>query len=85
MCGRLGIPTAYFRRCPLDLQDAQFNIWARHHDRFESNGSNGRASHERWLLRVKNDTLRGVLSDRYTRLDNEPFLTVWNPGAFRCK
>lgn len=93
MCGRLGIPTAYFRRCPTDLQDAQFNVWTRHHDRFESNGydrngsnRNGHTSsnhtgsgNERWLLRVKHDSLRGVLSDRYTRLDNEPFLNCLEP------
>jgi hypothetical protein len=88
MCGRLGIPTAYFRRCPTDLQDAQFNVWTRQHDRFESNGydrdsssSNGHSSsgNERWLLRAKHDSLRGVLSDRYTRLDNEPFLDCLEP------
>ena len=96
MCGRLGIPTAYFRRCPLDLQDAQFNVWARHHDRFEANGfeSNGFdkpgisssrtsstrcSANERWLLRARHDSLRGVLSDRYTRLDNEPFLNILQP------
>src|SRR5690606_34499675 len=28
LCGRLGIPTAYFRRCPVRLQDIQFNHWA---------------------------------------------------------
>ena len=101
MCRRLGIPTAYFRRCPTDLQDAQFNLWARHHDRFETNGfddyntsstrngvnrnptgrngSQSGSSHERWLLRVKHDSVRGVLSDRYTRLDNEPFLDCLQP------
>jgi len=101
MCGRLGIPTAYFRRCPTELQDAQFNLWARHHDRFETNGfedyngsstrnganrssasrngSRSGSSHERWLLRVKHDSVRGVLSDRYTRLDNEPFLDCLEP------
>lgn len=91
MCGRLGIPTAYFRRCPLDLQDAQFNVWARQQDRFETSGfeSNGFPKHgtsstrssanERWLLRARHDSLRGVLSDRYTRLDNEPFLNILRP------
>lgn len=87
MCGRLGIPTAYFRRCPNDLQDAQFNVWARKHDTFETNGFDDRNSsstrngsgNERWLLRVKHDSLRGVLSDRYTRLDNEPFLNCLEP------
>lgn len=95
MCGRLGIPTAYFRRCPLDLQDAQFNVWARHHDRFETSGfenslrsdsgtryasstRNG-LGNERWLIRAKHDSLRGVLSDRYTRLDNKPFLDCLEP------
>ena len=27
MCQKLGIPTAYFRRCPAPLQDAQINHW----------------------------------------------------------
>lgn len=93
MCGRLSIPTAYFRRCPPDLQDAQFNVWTRQHDKFQSSGykhnssnGNGQSSsrntgsgNERWLLRAKHDSLRGVLSDRYTRLDNEPFLNYLEP------
>src|SRR5580658_1510031 len=29
MCGKLGIPTAYFRRCPKVLRDIQFNYWIR--------------------------------------------------------
>jgi hypothetical protein len=27
LCQRLGIPAAYFRRCPATLRDAQFNYW----------------------------------------------------------
>ena len=97
MCGRLGIPTAYFRRCPTHLQNAQFNHWTRHADapgsddyvhdatRPSSNGLSNHmgtvsgASSERWLMRAKHDSLRGVLSDRYAKLDNEPFLRCVEP------
>ena len=28
-CQRLGLPAAYFKRCPAHLQDANFNYWVR--------------------------------------------------------
>ena len=73
-CQRLGMPTAYFRRCPPALQDLQFNHWAGSQpetempsaDSFGSEGGSGR-----WLLRAKGDVLRGVLSERYAPLDND--------------
>jgi hypothetical protein len=134
ICGRLNIPTGYFRRCPAYLQDAQFNHWcaksrrAQRSDALENEDapaasdypeSNGychpeeyfseedhqASSHsepqeyqdgwprgsgnghqfknsiycgaqktEQWLLRAKGETLRAVLSDRYTPLDNRMLL-----------
>jgi hypothetical protein len=79
LCQRLGIPTAYFRRCPAVLQDMQFNFWGRQSQ--EDNGlhEDGSSQHggepERWLLRAKYGTLRGVLSERYSKLDNEMLLS----------
>jgi len=82
MCSRLNIPAAYFKRCPAELQDEQFNWW---------NGQDGEAldvedfttdimpdgrlytgqgKTDRWLLRAKGESLRAVLTDRYTPIDN---------------
>ena len=65
LCARLGIPAPYFRKCPLDLQDAQANHWLQH----------GPQKHgEKWLLRAKDESLRAVLSERYSPLDNATLL-----------
>jgi|GEM_PF-1391749 len=114
LCGRLGIPTAYFRRCPTRLQDTQFNFWSG-----KDNSGNGHplanealppASHypeeegycyeddyaqsepsayrngfpnavptgvkasEYWLLRARGESLRAVLTERYSPLDNRALL-----------
>ena len=63
LCQRLHVPTAYFRRCPAFLQDAQVNHWL-----FEDETK--REQPERWLLRAKADTLRGI-GEAY-RLMGEP-------------
>lgn len=39
LCGRLSIPTAYFRRCPVRLQDIQFNYWCNNADSAEEHES----------------------------------------------
>ena len=49
-----------------------------------ANGSNGKASQSygtssRWLLRAKDGQLRGVLSDRYCKLDHLPLLETLEP------
>jgi hypothetical protein len=172
ICSRLNIPTAYFKRCPEQLQDAQYNYWNNRHvharrkselkngvafvegaelngntpssaypeengyrfhdEKFNSDKFNGGNSHhngnfhqadyteepfdvdtmeangldesepseyrtgwahhsgyghqfkngiyagtdksEYWLLRARHDTLRAVLTDRYTPLDNRTLL-----------
>jgi hypothetical protein len=123
MCGRLSIPTAYFRRCPAPLQDAQANYWLHQPStRLNAKGSelnssyastqngggtyenraygsgvyeshargngvygsaNGQASSQSsqslWLMRAKENTLRGVLSDRYQKLDNSAFIEHVQP------
>lgn len=78
-CQKLGMPTAYFKRCPPALQDAQFNHWARmaHIGREFT-----RADHEReeaWTLRCKNGSVRGVLSPKYGKLDNAQLLQALLP------
>jgi len=87
-CTRLGIPTAYFRRCPLPLQDAQFNHWAWKGNGIHEDGTwddepeapptQGEAP-ERWLLRAKEGQVRGILSQRYVRLDNHQLLDCLHP------
>ena len=63
LCQKVNVPTAYFRRCPSFLQDAQFNHWV-------WKSENEKDAEEEWLLRMKGDRLRGILSKKYTRLDN---------------
>ena len=71
-CQRLGMPTAYFRRCPPALQDLQFNHWAGSQPEPETpSADNIDSEGGRWLLRAKGDVLRGVLSERYAPLDND--------------
>ena len=69
LCQRLGIPTAYFRRCPPAVQDVQLNYWLHADD-----GQDGNGKEETWLLRGKGATLRGLLSERYSPLDNAHLL-----------
>lgn len=70
LCARLGIPAPYFRKCPTELQDAQANYWLRH----------GRQKpNEQWLLRLHHNTVRAVLSERYSPLDNATLLDELRP------
>jgi hypothetical protein len=77
LCQRLSIPTPYFRRCPTDLQDAQFNYW-RSASRNSTNGANSHRR-ERWLLRTRGEQLRGVLTERYACLDKADLLRCLAP------
>jgi hypothetical protein len=65
LCARLGIPAAYFRKCPSHLQDTQANYWLR--EGIQKEG-------EQWLLRARDHELRAVLSERYSPLDNHTLL-----------
>jgi len=102
-CQRLSIPVAYFKRCPSDLMDAQFNHWVRQlegHSESQrddcppapertdddvppetshADEPDGPSPSETWLLRMKGDVLRGVLSSRYARLDNDLLLDCLMP------
>lgn len=70
LCTRLGIPTPYFRKCPAELQDAQANYWLRY----------GRQkAQEQWLLRLHHNTVRAVLSEHYSPLDNATLLDELRP------
>lgn len=65
LCQRLNIPTAYYRRCPRHLQDDQVNHWL-----YQEPEGNRSEKPERWLLRAKGDALRGILSERYAKMNN---------------
>ena len=91
LCQFLGVPTAYFRKCPASLQDAQANYWLQNlieeqaKDKAEKAGRNGRNGNnngraEQWLLRARGETLRGVLTDRYTRLDHLELFEAVSPA-----
>ena len=92
LCARLGIPAAYFRKCPSVLQDIQANYWLR--ETKGSNGENGSArrstmkngsaangdaisSDEHWLLRAKGGSLRAVLSDKYWNAPCNEYRLSW--------
>ena len=74
LCQRLGIPTAYFRRCPPAVQDVQLNYWLRADDGQDDKVKDGNGREGTWLLRGKGATLRGLLSERYSPLDNAHLL-----------
>ena len=100
-CQRLGIPAAYFKKCPPRLQDLQFNHWVRQAsggreeddcppfpDRTDDEvppeadsdaAPDGPTPSETWLLRMRGDALRGVLSSRYARLDDDLLLDCLAP------
>ena len=65
-----------FSRCPPELQDTQFNHWIQ--ERLEENRKAPKA--DRWLLRAKGDTLRGVLTERYVRLDHLELFAAVSPA-----
>lgn len=67
MCSKLGIPVKYFRYSPGDLKNIQLDYWIR--SLFQDK--------DRWLLRCKGSTIRGVLSDRYRPFDNHQLLELW--------
>jgi len=87
LCQLLGIPTAYYRRCSSSLQDTQANHWLEHltqeqaHEKTAKTGKGGRS--ERWLLRARGETLRGVLTERYTRLDHLELFEALSPALAR--
>ena len=84
LCHFLGMPTRYFRKCPVQLQDTQFNHWIRNlakakaKEKGKADTRAGKA--ERWLLRAKGEALRGVLTERYTRLDNLDLFAAISPA-----
>ena len=92
LCQRLGIPTPYFRKCPTALRDLQANHWLRFApatDECDCGGEREQdptaardetpARDETWLLRGRKDRLRGVLSSRYSPLDNATLLDALHP------
>jgi len=64
ICNKLGIPLRYWKKCPVSLQQKQFDYWKNYEER-------------EWLLRFKNDVLRGVLSDKYETFDNKQVIKLW--------
>ena len=68
-CSRLTIPTQYFKRCSGQLQCTQFIEWR---NRLPQN----------WLLRCKGTTLRAVLSDKYSKINNSHIMDIMNRIEF---
>jgi len=80
LCHFLGMPTRYFRKFPVQLQDSQFNHWIGHLAEEKEQSDRKAAKAERWLLRAKGEALRGVLTERYTRLDNLDLFAAISPA-----
>lgn len=80
-CQKLCIPAAYFKRCPQFLQTEQFNHWIRE-EATEEDDSPDRLPGEpiKWLLRAKGDTVRGVLSEKYSKMDNAKLVQCITPA-----
>lgn len=78
-CQRLGIPTAYFNRCPTRLKDDQFNHWRGDEDTLKRTSPDDPDSAS-WLIRAKDSTTRGVLSARYQKLDNGQVMDALLPA-----
>ncbi|MBB6053949.1 DUF932 domain-containing protein [Armatimonas rosea] len=77
-CTKLGMPAAYFGRCPKELQDTQWNFWKGIPEelRKKAGGDGG----QQWTIRAKNSEVRGVLSARYEKLDNRQLLNALLPA-----
>jgi hypothetical protein len=78
-CQRLGVPSAYFNRCPPDLRDSQFNHW-KHDEATLRKVSPDDPDAASWLVRAKDCTARGVLSARYEKLDNRQLVEALLPA-----
>ncbi len=81
-CAKLGIPSGYFRKCPAELRDANFNHWVQQEETLRTLTQGDKEAAEgssQWLLRAKGSTLRGVLSPKYAKLDNRQFLDALMP------
>ena len=78
-CQKLGLPTAYFKRCPHHLQDENFNYWNQNHEVMRQFTKADVDPDEEWFLRAKGGMVRGVLSPRYSRLDNKQLMDTLFP------
>jgi hypothetical protein len=78
MCQRLRIPTAYYKRCPTWLQDTMVN-YGMHGELTAEISRKEQERPEQWLLRSRRDTLRGVLSERYAKLNNADVFAAVEP------
>ena len=78
-CQKLGMPASYFKRCPPELQDAQFNHWARNLHIGREFTRADTEPEEVWTVRCKGANVRGVMSGQYARLDNMQLLDVLFP------
>jgi len=67
LCSRLGIPVKYFRNCPPELKKMQVEFLV-----------NARCEPDKcWRLRLKNHTIRGIVSGTYQPFDNKAIASVW--------
>jgi Domain of unknown function (DUF932) len=78
-CTKLGIPAAYFRKCPQELQDSNWNHWASRIGDVGYLTKSDQEAEEFWTVRAKGSTVRGVLSQKYTKLDNSKVMEAVMP------
>lgn len=66
LSSRVGIPSRYARKC----MDADPKLLANHFNHWMEGMEQDTEGDRQWLLRGKVDELRGVLTDKYSQLDN---------------
>lgn len=83
---RLGIPTNYWRVLPHVLKDQNANFWLKAGSCKDDPNRDERdeaprkaAKEEKWLLRSRYGTVRAVLSESYSPLDNGPLCDTLAP------
>lgn len=67
LCARLGIPVKYFRKCAPKLKKMQVEFLIRER----------RDCDKHWRLRLRDDTIRGIVSGMYQPFDNKSIAAVW--------
>ena len=79
VCRKLGLPAAYLAKCPPHLLDANLNHWLEQQRIGHRLSSADDDPDSAWLVRSKGTKARGVLSDRYGKLDNRQVLDTLMP------
>jgi len=70
LCGRLEIPAKYMRRLPSELRATCMN--------YDLLKLGSQDAGKEFLIRAKGNAVRGILSDKYSRIDNNEIVEIFN-------